>query len=52
MATLIQVAHHTAGGMSRTLPYLTELQQVFFCDVSPMQSSTFLKGTRPWRCTM
>ena len=27
--------HHTAGGMSRTLPYLTELQPEFFCEVSP-----------------
>ena len=27
--------HHTAGGMSRWLPYLTELQPEFFCEVSP-----------------
>ncbi len=27
--------HHTAGGMSRTLPYLSELQPTFFCEVSP-----------------
>jgi len=27
--------HHTAGGMSRTLPYLSELQPSFFCEVSP-----------------
>jgi formate dehydrogenase major subunit len=27
--------HHTAGGMSRTLPYLTELQPEAFCEVSP-----------------
>ena len=27
--------HHTAGAMSRTLPYLTELQPAFFCEVSP-----------------
>ncbi len=27
--------HHTAGGMSRTLPYLVELQPEFFCEVSP-----------------
>jgi formate dehydrogenase major subunit len=26
---------HTAGGMSRTLPYLSELQPEFFCEVSP-----------------
>jgi formate dehydrogenase major subunit len=27
--------HHTAGGMSRTLPYLSELQPALFCEVSP-----------------
>jgi formate dehydrogenase major subunit len=27
--------HHTAGGMSRWLPYLNELQPEFFCEVSP-----------------
>jgi formate dehydrogenase major subunit len=27
--------HHTAGGMSRTVPYLAELQPEFFCEVSP-----------------
>ncbi|MCF6508435.1 formate dehydrogenase [Blastococcus sp. MG754426] len=27
--------HHTAGGMSRTLPYLSELQPEFFVEVSP-----------------
>ncbi len=27
--------HHTAGAMSRTLPYLTELQPEPFCEVSP-----------------
>ena len=27
--------HHTAGGMSRTLPHLTELQPEPFCEVSP-----------------
>lgn len=27
--------HHTAGGMSRWLPYLAELQPQFFCEVSP-----------------
>ncbi len=27
--------HHTAGGMSRTLPYLSELQPSMFCEVSP-----------------
>jgi formate dehydrogenase major subunit len=27
--------HHTAGGMSRFLPYLAELQPELFCEVSP-----------------
>jgi formate dehydrogenase major subunit len=27
--------HHTAGGMSRFLPYLAELQPAFFCEVPP-----------------
>jgi formate dehydrogenase major subunit len=27
--------HHTAGGMSRWLSYLAELQPEFFCEVSP-----------------
>ena len=27
--------HHTAGGMSRWTPYLSELQPEFFCEVSP-----------------
>ncbi len=27
--------HHTAGGMSRFLPYLAELQPEMFCEISP-----------------
>jgi formate dehydrogenase major subunit len=27
--------HHTAGGMTRTIPYLSELQPEMFCEVSP-----------------
>ena len=27
--------HHTAGGMSRSVPHLNELQPDFFCEVSP-----------------
>jgi formate dehydrogenase major subunit len=27
--------HHTAGGMTRWVPYLSELQPEFFCEVSP-----------------
>ncbi len=35
--------HHTAGGMSRWLPYLAELQPEFFCEVSPELAD----GARP-----
>jgi formate dehydrogenase major subunit len=31
--------HHTAGGMSRTLPYLAELQPELFVEVSPALAS-------------
>ncbi|MDP9319291.1 MAG: molybdopterin-dependent oxidoreductase, partial [Actinomycetota bacterium] len=27
--------HHTAGGMSRSLPFLSELQPEMFCEISP-----------------
>jgi formate dehydrogenase major subunit len=27
--------HHTAGGMTRSVPYLSELQPAMFCEVSP-----------------
>jgi formate dehydrogenase major subunit len=33
--TLRLTEHHTAGGMSRFLPYLAELQPAMFCEVSP-----------------
>jgi formate dehydrogenase major subunit len=35
MTTYRVTEHHTAGGMSRTLPYLAELQPEMFCEVSP-----------------
>jgi formate dehydrogenase major subunit len=36
VATTFRVTeHHTAGGMSRWLPYLSELQPEMFCEVSP-----------------
>jgi formate dehydrogenase major subunit len=35
MTTYRITEHHTAGGMSRTVPYLSELQPEFFCEVSP-----------------
>ena len=36
MITTYRLAeHHTAGGMSRTVPYLSELQPEMFVEVSP-----------------
>jgi formate dehydrogenase major subunit len=35
MTTYRLTEHHTAGGMSRTLPYLSELQPEMFCEVGP-----------------
>jgi formate dehydrogenase major subunit len=35
MTTYRLTEHHTAGGMSRTVPYLSELQPQMFCEVSP-----------------
>jgi formate dehydrogenase major subunit len=35
MTTYRLTEHHTAGAMSRTLPYLAELQPEMFCEVSP-----------------
>ncbi len=32
--------HHTAGGMSRQLPHLAELQPELFCEVSPQLGSS------------
>jgi len=33
--------HHTAGGMSRTLPHLAELQPEFFCEISPEMAEEY-----------
>ncbi len=35
MTTYRLTEHHTAGGMSRTVKYLSELQPEMFCEVSP-----------------
>src|SRR5204863_9815102 len=35
LATSRHPEHHTAGGMSRSVPYLAELQPELFCEVSP-----------------
>ena len=38
--------HHTAGGMSRWLPYLAELQPEMFCEVSPQLAAE--RGLEPY----
>jgi formate dehydrogenase major subunit len=38
--------HHTAGGMSRWLPYLSELQPEMFCEVSPQLAAE--RGLEPY----
>ena len=35
LSTYRLTEHHTAGGMSRWVPYLSELQPELFCEVSP-----------------
>jgi formate dehydrogenase major subunit len=35
MTTYRLTEHHTAGAMSRTLPFLSELQPEMFCEISP-----------------
>jgi len=35
LSTYRLTEHHTAGGMSRSVPYLAELQPELFCEVSP-----------------
>jgi formate dehydrogenase major subunit len=40
--------HHTAGGMSRTLPHLAELQPEFFCEISPELAAERGIGAGGW----
>ena len=40
--------HHTAGGMSRSVPYLAELQPEMFCEVSPALASERGLEHRGW----
>jgi len=35
LSTYRLTEHHTAGGMSRTVPHLAELQPELFCEISP-----------------
>src|SRR5207302_3496683 len=39
LSTYRLTEHHTAGGMSRSVPYLSELQPELFCEVSPELAS-------------
>ncbi len=40
--------HHTAGGMSRFLPWLAELQPTFFCELSPELGAELEIGHGDW----
>ncbi len=40
--------HHTAGGMSRYLSHLAELQPEFFCEISPELASTLRVKNGDW----
>ena len=40
--------HHTAGGMSRTLSYLTELQPELFCEIDPVLAEAQGLRTGDW----
>jgi formate dehydrogenase major subunit len=48
MTTYRLTEHHTAGGMSRTVPYLSELQPEFFCEVSPALAAERHLRHRGW----
>src|SRR5699024_12742536 len=39
--------HHTAGGMSRWLQYLSELQPEMFCEISPELAAE--RGLEPYQ---
>ena len=45
MTTYRLTEHHTAGGMSRNLPHLAELQPEMFCEVSPQLAAE--RGLEP-----
>ena len=40
--------HHTAGGMSRTLSHLAELQPALFCEISPQLADSIGIRTSDW----
>jgi formate dehydrogenase major subunit len=42
--------HHTAGGMTRTLGHLAELQPEFFCEVSPELAAELDLKHGDWAC--
>ena len=47
LSTYRLTEHHTAGGMSRTLSHLAELQPELFCEVSPELAAD--RELRTWR---
>jgi formate dehydrogenase major subunit len=48
MTTYRLTEHHTAGGMSRFVPYLSELQPEMFCEVSPELAAERGLNHRGW----
>jgi len=48
MTTYRLTEHHTAGGMSRFVPYLSELQPEMFCEVSPALAAERLLEHGGW----
>jgi formate dehydrogenase major subunit len=50
LSTYRLTEHHTAGGMSRTLPHLSELQPELFCEVSPELAGDLGLHHGEWAC--
>ena len=50
LSTYRLTEHHTAGGMSRTLPHLAELQPELFCEVSPELAADLELVHGEWAC--
>jgi len=50
LSTYRLTEHHTAGGMSRTLPHLAELQPELFCEVSPELAADVGLVHGDWAC--
>jgi formate dehydrogenase major subunit len=48
LTTFRLTEHHTAGGMTRTVPYLAEIQPEMFCEVSPALAAERGLGNGGW----